>query len=254
MKPFFEEQFGNPSNTYTLGQTAKEAVSMARRQVANLIGADDNEVYFTGCGSESNNTVLKGVAFGKREHGKHIITSNIEHPSIVEPLTFLKHFGYEVTYIPVDVSGAVSANDVEKAIRPDTILVTIMHSNNEVGTLQPIAEIGKFCRQKGILFHTDASQSIGKVAVNVTDLQVDFLTIAGHKLYAPKGIGALYIRKGIILEPLLHGAKQEGGIRAGTENVPYIAGLGKAAEIAQAYLANQDILEKKQYFYIALPL
>ena len=220
MQPYFESQFGNPSNTYALGKAAKTAVEKARYQVASLIGAEAREVFFTSCGSESNNTVVKGGAYSNRWKGRHIVTSVIEHPAILKPLAFLETLGFEITYVPVDSKGMVSVEAIEQAIRKDTILVTIMHSNNETGTLQPIAAIGEICKRKNVLFHTDASQSMGKIPVKVNELNVDFLTIAGHKLYAPKGIGALYIREGAQIESLIHGASQEEGIRAGTENVP----------------------------------
>lgn len=249
MKPYFEGCFGNPSNTYALGAQAKDAVENARKQLANLLGTTVSGLYFTGTGSEANNTVLKGVAHSYGHKGKHIVTSVIEHPSVMEPLRFLEKNGFEVTYVPVDGKGAVKISDVEKVIHKDTILVTIMHSNNEVGTLQPIKEIGTICRERNVLFHTDASQSVGKVPVDVQDLKVDFLTVAGHKLYAPKGIGALYIREGIAIEPLIHGAKQEHGLRAGTENVPYIVGLGKAAELAARHLKTDVLFRLKEYFY-----
>lgn len=252
MLPYFEVCFGNPSNNYSLGVQAKEAVGKARRQIADLLGADTGEVTFTGTGSEANNTVIKGVAYSYDHKGKHIIASVVEHPSVVEPLNFLTRNGFEITYVPVDDKGAVRVSDIEKALRKDTILVTVMHSNNEVGTLQPICEIAAICRERDILFHTDASQSMGKISVDVRELQVDFLTIAGHKLYAPKGIGALYIRNGISIEPLIHGAKQEHSQRAGTENVPYIVGLGKAAELAAEHLKTDTLFRIKEYFYCLL--
>lgn len=252
MRPYFENQFGNPSNTYELGAEAKQAVKDSREKIARLIGATSDELYFTGSGSESNNTVIKGIAYRYRERGRHIISSNVEHPSVAEPLRVLEQHGYEVTHLPVDVTGAVSPEALSAAFRPDTILVSIMHSNNEVGTLQPIRDMGAICREKGILFHTDASQSIGKVPINVEDLQVDFLTMAGHKLYAPKGIGTLYVRSGISIEPLIHGAKQECGVRAGTENVPYIVGLGEAAKLADKHLQHGELNENRKYFYSRL--
>ncbi len=249
MLPFLTDNFGNPSNTYDLGAKAKNAVNTGRKQVAHLIHAEENEIFFTGCGSEANNTVLKGVATTFENKGRHIISTVIEHPSIIEPLNFLKKRGFEVTLVSVNEKGAVNAKEVENAIREDTILVSVMHSNNEVGTIQPIKEIGAICRGRNVLFHSDASQSVGKVKIDVEDLQVDFLTIAGHKLYAPKGIGALYIRKGISIEPLIHGASQERNQRAGTENVPYIAGLGKAAELASTFLQHNTHFALKSYFY-----
>ena len=252
MLPYLESQFGNPSNSYELGQFAKHGLENARSQIADLIGAKASEILFTSCGSESNNTVVKGVAYTYKNKGKHIVTSCIEHPAIMAPLSFLEKNGYEVTYLPVNRKGSVKPADLREAIRPDTILVTIMHSNNEVGTLQPIQELGEICREKDVLFHTDASQSLGKVEIDVSKLSVDFLTIAGHKLYAPKGIGALYIRDGLEIEPLLHGASQESGRRAGTENVPYAVALGEAAVQAKEHLKQDDLLQIREYFYSRL--
>ena len=252
MLPYLESQFGNPSNSYELGQFAKKGVEKARKQVGDLIDANPNEILFTSCGSESNNTVIKGVAYTYKDKGKHIITSCIEHPSIIKPLAFLEQNGYEVTYLPVNKKGAVNPDDLKRAIREDTILVTIMHSNNEVGTLQPIEELGEICREKDILFHTDASQSLGKVKIDVSNLTVDFLTIAGHKLYAPKGIGALYIREELAIEPLIHGAGQEMGRRAGTENVPYAIALGEAAVQAKVHLKQNYLFNIREYFYSRL--
>jgi cysteine desulfurase len=252
MLPYFETEFGNPSNSYELGQSARRAVESARKQVSELIKAKSSEILFTSCGSESNNAVIKGVAYTYRSKGKHIITSCIEHPSIMEPLSFLKKNGYRVTYLPVNQLGSVSPQDLRDAIREDTILVSVMHSNNEVGTLQPIKELGDICRERGILFHTDASQSIGKVDIDVSQLPVDFLTIAGHKLYAPKGIGALFIRDGLEIESFLHGASQESGRRAGTENVPYMVALGEAAAEAKKHLDQNDLMPIRDYFYSQL--
>ncbi|HHV10819.1 MAG TPA: cysteine desulfurase [Clostridiales bacterium] len=252
MQPYLEMQFGNPSNSYELGQFAKKGVENARSQVADLIGAKTSEILFTGCGSESNNMVVKGVAYTYKSKGRHIVTSCIEHPAILAPLAFLEKNGYEVTYLPVNEKGLVNPEDLRKAIRKDTILVTVMHSNNEVGTLQPIQELGKICREKDVLFHTDASQSLGKVEIDVSKLPIDFLTIAGHKLYAPKGIGALYIRGGLEIEPLLHGASQESGRRAGTENVPYAVALGEAAVQAKEHLKKDELLQIREYFYNTL--
>lgn len=249
MLPYLESEFGNPSNSYELGQLAKFAVENARKQVSELLGAKSSEILFTSCGSESNNAVIKGVAYTYRSKGKHIITSCIEHPSIMEPLSFLKKNGYNVTYLPVNRQGSVNPQDLRNAICEETILVSIMHSNNEVGTLQPISELGEICREQGVLFHTDASQSIGKVEIDVSRLPVDFLTLAGHKLYAPKGIGALFIRDGVVMESFLHGASQENGRRAGTENVPYIVALGEAAAQAKKHLDQNDLMPKRDYFY-----
>jgi cysteine desulfurase len=249
MLPYLESEFGNPSNSYELGQLAKCAVENARKQVSELLGAKSSEILFTSCGSESNNAVIKGVAYTYRNKGKHIITSCIEHPSIMEPLSFLKKNGYKITYLPVNREGSVNPQDLRNAICEETILVSIMHSNNEVGTLQPISELGKICREQGVLFHTDASQSIGKVVIDISRLPVDFLTLAGHKLYAPKGIGALFIREGVVIESFLHGAGQENGKRAGTENVPYIVALGEAAVQAKKHLDQNDLMPIRDYFY-----
>ncbi|MCO8287549.1 cysteine desulfurase family protein [Tetragenococcus halophilus] len=249
MLPFLKQEFGNPSNRYPIGNTAKQAVEKVREQVATLLNAKAAEITFTASGSESNNTVLKGVAYSYKNQGKHMITSEIEHPAILEPLTFLEKNGYEVTYVPVDKKGTVDPLDVKNAIREDTILVTIMHSNNEVGTLQPIEEIAEICQEKDVFFHTDASQSVGKVAIDLEKTKIDFLTVAGHKIYAPKGVGALFIREGIEIEPLIHGARQENGQRASTENVPYIAALGQAAVQAAHHLPNNDLKDIRDYFY-----
>lgn len=236
MLPFIHTHFGNPSSSYTLGRITKAAVEKARMQVAELIGAHPEEIIFTSGGTESNNLAIRGIAFANREKGKHIITATIEHPAVTEVCSYLASLGWEITYLPSDRYGAVNASDVEKAIRRDTVLITIMHANNEVGTIQPIVEIGVIAKKNNIVFHTDAAQSVGKIETDVNKLGVDLLTIAGHKLYAPKGVGALYIKKGIQIEKLMHGAGQENGFRPGTENVPYIVALGKACELAQRNL------------------
>lgn len=232
MIPFIEEKWGNPGSSHQMGREARAAVEMARGQVAGLLKCSTKEVFFTSGGTESNNAVLKGVAHALRKKGRHIITSGIEHPSILQPAIFLMENGWEVTFLPVDSYGMVDPDDVRRALRKDTVLVSIMHANNETGTIQPVAEIGAMTRERGVYFHSDAAQSVGKVETYVEDMGVDFLTVAGHKVYAPKGIGALYIREGAALEPLLHGAGQEGGRRAGTENVILAAALGAACEIA----------------------
>ena len=236
MQPYITTHYGNPSSTHVYGRTAKDAVERARRQVADLLGCAPEEIIFTGGGSESNNTVLKGVAYTYRQQGNHLITSTVEHPAIINPCRFLEQQGVRVTYVPVDRTGMVDPADVRRAITPQTILISIMHANNEVGTLQPIAEISRMAREHRVLMHTDAAQSVGKIATRVDELGVDFLSIAGHKVYAPKGIGALYIRSGVALEPLVHGAGHELGRRAGTENVIFDVALGKACEVAQADL------------------
>ena len=232
MLPYLKDFFGNPSSAHIYGQQSKKAVDKAREQVAQLLNCHPKDLIFTSGGSESNNYALKGYAFANQDKGRHIITSSIEHPAIIEVCKFLETQGFEVTYLPVDRTGRVSVKDVESAIRPDTILISIMYANNEVGTLQPIAEIAKIAKQNGIVVHSDCAQAVGKVIVNVEELGVDLLTIAGHKLYGPKGIGALYIREGIELQKLIHGADHEGNRRAGTENVLEAVGLGKAAELA----------------------
>lgn len=233
MLPYIQNLFGNPSSSYAIGKISKEAIIKARKQVASLINAKPEEIVFTSCATESNNLAIHGFVLANKDKGKHIITSAVEHPAVTEVCKYLTTLGYEITYLPVDAFGMVNPADVEKAIRPDTALITIMHANNEVGTIQPISEIATIAKKNNITFHTDASQSVGKIEADVTKLGVDLLTIAGHKLYAPKGIGALYIKQGIKIENLLHGASQEKGIRPGTENVIHIVGLGKACEIAQ---------------------
>jgi cysteine desulfurase NifS/selenium donor protein len=240
MLPYLYEHFGNPSSSHPYGVETRSAVERARGQVAASIGARREEIFFTSGGSESNNTVIQGVARELRIKGRHIVTSAVEHPAVLEPCDVLEKEGYRITRVPVDESGWVNPKDVADAISPDTILVTIMHANNEVGTIQPIAEIAEVTRSRGVLFHTDAAQSVGKIPVDVGELGVDFLSIAGHKIYAPKGIGALYVRSGVTLPRLIHGAAHESGRRAGTENVLEIVGLGKACEIAASNLdANQ---------------
>jgi cysteine desulfurase len=232
MLPYLREQFGNPSSSHAYGQDAHAGVDRARAQVADLLGARPDEIVFTGGGSEADNLAIKGVAEAYQERGDHIITSQTEHPAVLATCGYLERRGFRVTYLPVDRYGMVDPQGVEAAITPRTVLVTIMHANNETGTIQPIAEIGRIARAHGVLMHTDAAQSIGKIPARVEELHVDLLTVAGHKLYAPKGIGSLYVRRGVRLEPLIHGAGHEGGRRAGTENVPYMAGLGEACRIA----------------------
>lgn len=240
MRPYLEQHFGNPSSSHAYGQAAKEAHEQARGQVAALLGCAPDEVIFTSGGSESDNQAIKGIAFARSELGKHIITSQIEHPAVLNTCRYLEiRHGFEVTYLPVDGDGLMDPAMLEEAITPQTILITLMHANNEVGTLEPLAEIGRLARRHGIAFHTDAAQSVGKVPVNVEELGVDLLTVVGHKLYAPKGVGALYIRRGTALDPLIHGAGHEGGRRAGTENVPYAVALGTACALAGEQLAVQ---------------
>lgn len=251
MRPYILQHYGNPSSTHAYGRAAKAAVECARAQVAALLGCTAAEVVFTGGGSESNNTVLKGVAYTYRHKGRHIITSVIEHPATINPCRFLEQQGVRVTYLPVDGTGMVDPEDVRRALTPQTILVSIMHANNEVGTLQPMADISRLARAQGVLVHTDAAQSVGKIPTLVDELGVDFLSIAGHKVYAPKGIGALYMRAGVALEPLIHGAGHESGRRAGTENVIFAVGLGKACEVAQADLPRyqRDVRQLRDLFW-----
>jgi cysteine desulfurase len=238
MLPYLRDHFGNPSSTHSHGMTAHGAVKKARAQVAALIGAEPDEIVFTGGGSEASNQAIKGSCRCRPTDESHIITTAVEHPATLQPIEFLHRLGCSVTILPVDRFGLVHPDDVRKAITAKTKLVSVMHSNNEVGTLMPIREIAEFCRSAGVLFHTDCAQSLGKVPVDVRELGVDLLTIAGHKLYAPKGVGALFVRRGVQLESLIHGAGHESGRRAGTENVPYIVGLGIAAEIAATHLPS----------------
>ncbi len=234
MKPYIETYFGNASSVYGIARESKKAIDKAREQVAKALNARTEEIFFTGCGSESDNWVLKGVASALKDKGNHIITTCIEHHAILHTCEFLEENGFEVTYLPVDEYGKVSVDDLIKAIRPTTILVSVMFANNEIGTIEPIKEIGAVCRDKGIYFHTDAVQAVGHVKIDVQDMNIDFLSLSGHKLGAPKGIGALYIRKGCKIKNLIHGGGQERGRRAGTENLIGIVALGKAIEMAVA--------------------
>ena len=237
MLPFFTQAYGNASSIHGHGREAKRAIENARRQVMkSLNAAHPQEIYFTAGGSESDNWAIKAVAL-QHERG-HIITTAIEHHAVLHTCQWLEKRGFDVTYLPVDEFGQVTAAEVEKALRPDTILVSVMAANNEVGTIQPIGEIGKLCRERGVLFHTDAVQAVGALPIDVQAMHIDLLSLSGHKLHGPKGVGALYIRKGVRIEPLLHGGAQERGYRAGTENVPGIVGLGKAVEMAYANLAD----------------
>ena len=236
MLPYFSEHYGNASSIHGVGRDARKAVENARRQVAAAIGAQPQEIYFTAGGSESDNWAVKCGAAAQAKKGKHIITSAIEHHAILHTCQYLEKQGYEVTYLPVDEFGRVRAEDVKAAIRPDTVLISIMTANNEIGTLQPIAEIGRIAKEAGVVFHTDAVQAVGAIPLDVNALNVDMLSMSGHKLYGPKGIGALYIRKGTRIESFVHGGAQERGLRAGTENLPAIVGFGKAIELANAEL------------------
>jgi len=232
MQPFLTGHYGNPSSAHALGRGAKEAIEDSRAKIGGLIGCDSSEIVFTSGGSESNNLAIKGVMFGHAPADAHIIISEIEHPAVSEPAKFLQRLGYEVSVAPCDNNGIVQASAVEQLMQDNTRLVSVMHANNEIGVVQPIGEIAKVCQRHDVLMHTDASQSIGKIPAFIQDLEVDMLTIAGHKFYGPKGVGALYVRRGLILDSLIHGAGHENGIRAGTENTPYIVGLGQAAHLA----------------------
>lgn len=239
MIPYFSEVFGNPSSIYTCGQEAKGALEEARGKVAELIGARDEEIVFTSGGTEADNFAIKGVAYANESKGNHIITTTIEHHAVLETCHFLETKGFRVTYLPVDEYGLVAPEEVRQAITSKTILISVMQANNEIGTIEPIAEIGKIAREVGIYFHTDAVQTVGHLPVNVDELSVDLLSMSAHKLYGPKGVGALYIRKGTKLLPFVHGGEQERGRRASTENVPGIVGLGKAVEIARQEMSEE---------------
>ncbi len=239
MLPFFVSQFGNPSGIHANGREARKAVEQARRQTAKALGAESQEICFTSGGSESNNLAVQGTAFALRGKGNHLITSQIEHPSVLKTCRWLEKQGFRVTYLPVDSSGTVSPESVREAIGPETILVSVMTANNEIGTIQPVSQIGEICREKNVVFHTDAVQAAGLLKTDVKELHADLLSISAHKFHGPKGVGALYIRKGTRLESLIHGGAQEKGLRAGTENVPGIAGMGKAIEIAMAEMEEK---------------
>jgi len=239
MLPCFTEVYGNPSSLHAFGQTAKHLVEEARKTVASFIEASPEEIIFTSGGTEGNNTVIEGIAHARREKGNHVITSKIEHHSILEPCHFLEKEGFEVTLIPVNEYGLVDPDDVRKAITEKTILISIMHANNEIGTIQPLTEISKIARENGIYFHTDAIQTFGHFPISVNELQIDLLSASAHKLYGPKGIGILYVRKGTRIEPILRGGDQEKRRRASTHNVPGIVGLGKAVELAKEEVVNE---------------
>ena len=232
MLPYFSERYGNASSLYFVARESHKAIEEAREKTAKALGAEPQEIFFTGSGTEADNWAIKGVAYANKSKGNHIITTSIEHHAILNSCKYLEKEGFEVTYLPVDENGLVTAEQVGKAIRPGTILISVMFANNEIGTIEPIAEIGKLAREKGILFHTDAVQAVGNVPVNVADMNIDLLSLSGHKFYGPKGVGVLYIRKGTKIISLLHGGNQERGRRASTENIPAIVGLGKAIELA----------------------
>jgi cysteine desulfurase len=247
MLPFLKEQFGNPSSLYSIGMESKEAVEKAREQLAKALGAKPEEIYFTSGGTESDNWAVKGTAFSRRKKGKHIITTSIEHHAVLYPCEYLESQGFEVTYLPVDSYGLVDPAEVEAAIREDTILISVMYANNEIGTIEPIREIGEIAKERSVLFHTDAVQVIGTVPLEMKHRHrdVDMLSLSSHKFYGPKGIGALYLREGIEIDNYMHGGGQERGKRAGTENVAGIVGMGKAIELATANIEEHNEKIKK---------
>jgi cysteine desulfurase len=252
MRQILEQPFGNPSSEHWAGRPAQEAVEKARGHVARLLECKPGEIVFTSGGSESNNYALKGVFFAKRRHETHIITTEIEHPAILKPCQFLERLGAKVTYLPVDGFGQINPDDVRRSINSNTVLISVMHANNEVGTVQPIAEISQIAREHGILFHSDAAQSVGKIPTHVKEIGVDLLSIAGHKFYGPKGVGALYIREGVQLEPLIHGAGHESGRRAGTENVLLDVGLGAACALAEPWIGLESARQLRDLFWSQL--
>lgn len=250
MNPFLTDTFGNPSAVYAEGRAARAAVETAREQVAKSLNAHPEDIYFTSGGSESDNWAIKGTAFAMRDKGRHIITSEIEHPAVLNTCHFLEQFGYDVTYLPVDQYGLVSVQTLRNAIRDDTILVSIMMANNEIGTIEPIKALAEAAHEKQVLFHTDAVQAFGNMPINVTDLGVDMLSLSGHKFYGPKGTGVLFCRRGIQLEALVHGGEQERGARAGTENTAGIVGIGEACEYADRQLSANIEHERKLTQYL----
>lgn len=248
MKPYLIKNYGNPSSMYTLGQINQEAITKAREQVAQALNANPNEIYFTSSGSEANNWAIKGIAYANKHKGNHIITSCIEHHSILNTCKQLEQEGFQVTYLPVNEKGIVESKSLLEAITDKTILISIMRVNNEIGTVQPIASLNSIAKTHHILFHTDAVQAIGSFACNVKDLKIDLLSLSGHKFYGPKGVGALYIKKGTVIEPLINGGGQENHLRAGTENVPAIVGLGEAIQLQSASNNKVHILQLRNYF------
>lgn len=250
MLPYFTEYYGNASSVYEFGAKSKEAISKSRETIAKALGANENEIYFTAGGSESDNWALKATAEAYKDKGKHIITSKIEHHAILHTCEYLEQNGFEVTYLDVDEQGMVKLDQLKAAIRPDTILISVMFANNEIGTIEPIAEIGKIAREHGVLFHTDAVQAFGQVPINVDELNIDMLSASGHKLNGPKGIGFLYIRKGVKIRSFVHGGAQERKRRAGTENVPGIVGLGKAVELAFSTMEKRTAKERELRDYL----
>jgi cysteine desulfurase len=239
MLPYLQEEFGNPSSLHAFGRQARRAIETAREQVATTLGTRPREIVFTGCGTESDNQAIKGVAYANRGQGDHVVTTQVEHKAVLQACQYLEKQGFRVTYLPVDQYGVVDPGDVARAITGQTVLVSVMFANNEVGTVQPIAEIGRICQERGVTFHTDAVQAVGKLPVDVAELGVDLLSLSAHKFYGPKGIGALYVRQGVKIDPLLHGGHQEWGRRAATENVAGIVGLGRAIELRREEMAAE---------------
>lgn len=252
MTPWLTAGFGNPSSRHWAGQPARQAIDQARNQVADFLGCEPAEIVFTSGGTEANNHAIKGVCLRRANEAAHVITSAVEHPATLAPCKFLERFGVETTIVPVDGDGLVDPDEVRRAIRPTTRLISIMHANNEVGTIQPIAEISRIAREHGVLLHTDAAQSAGKIPTRARELGVDLLSIAGHKLYGPRGVGALYVRKDVELEPFMHGAGHESGRRAGTENTLALVGLGAASELAQQWIDSDRILTLRDHFWNSL--
>ncbi len=250
MLPYFSEYYGNPSSVYEFSGISKKAVTQAREQIASSIGAKAQEIYFTAGGSESDNWALKAAADALKEKGRHIITSKIEHHAVLHSCEYLEKQGFEVTYLDVDENGVIRLDDLKKAIRPDTILISIMFANNEIGTMEPIREVGQIARERGILFHTDAVQAYGHVPINVDEYQIDMMSASGHKLNGPKGIGFLYIRTGVKIRSFIHGGAQERKRRAGTENVPAIVGFGKAAQMAAEHMEEWADKERELRDYL----
>lgn len=242
MQPYLNEIYGNASSIYSIGRETKKAIEVAREKVAKAINADSNEIYFSGSGTEADNWAIKGIAFANQHKGKHIITTNIEHHAVLHTCEYLEKFGFETTYVPVKKNGIVDVNDIKGATREDTILISVMFANNEIGTIQPIKEIGELAKEKNIYFHTDAVQTIGNIPVDVKELNVDLLSLSAHKFHGPKGVGALYVRNGVNIDNLLHGGGQEKRRRASTENIAGIVGLGTAIEIT-----TKNIDEKVKY-------
>lgn len=246
MLPFFSEKYGNPNSVHSWGREVRSSVEEARSNVARLVNAEPREILFTGGGSEADNLAIKGVAEFLEEKGRHLVTTAIEHHAVLDTFKWLGKHGYDVTILPVDGDGLVDLDGFRNALRPDTILASVMYANNEVGTIQPIREMGVICREKGVLFHTDAVQSAGHIPIDVKDLPVDLLTMAAHKMYGPKGVGALYVRKGVRIAPLVHGGGQEFGLRSGTENTAGLVGFGAAAELAMRRIASGEIDEERR--------